>query len=56
MYHFNVLNEDRHFGYFYEPKESTWKDLNQKQMEYDTTLKECAQTVDFPIVTVPYLG
>ena len=56
MYHFNILNQDRHFGYYYEPKEKTWKDLDQTQMEYNTTLTEDTQTVDFPIVTVPYLG
>ena len=56
MYHFNILNEDRHFGYYYEPREKTWKGLEQKQMEYNTTLTEDTQTVVFPIVTVPYLG
>ena len=51
MYHFNILNDDQHFGYFYDNKENTWKDLDRKQMKYNTTNK---YTVDFPIVTVPY--
>ena len=51
MYHFNILNDDQHFGYFYDNKENTWKDLDRKQIKYNTTNK---YTVDFPIVTVPY--
>ena len=51
MYHFNILNDDQHFGYFYDNKENTWKDLDRKQMKYNTTN---TYTVDFPIVTVPY--
>ena len=54
MYHFNILNDDQHFGYYYNSKEKTWKDLNQKQMKYNTTLNEYIDTVSVPIVTVPY--
>ena len=54
MYHFNILNDDQHFGYYYDSKEKTWKDLDQKQIKYNTTSKEDIYTVDFPIVTVPY--
>ena len=54
MYHFNILNDDQHFGYYYDSKEKTWKDLDQKQMKYNTTLNEDTDTVNVPIVTVPY--
>ena len=54
MYHINILNDDQHFGYYYDSKEKTWKDLEQKQIKYKTTSKEDIYTVDFPIVTVPY--
>ena len=51
MYHFNILNGDQHFGYYYDNKENTWKDLDKKQMKYNGTLDE--DRLD-PIVTVPY--
>ena len=51
MYHFNILNGDQHFGYYYDSKENTWKDLDKKQMKYNGTLDE--DRLD-PIVTVPY--
>ena len=51
MYHFNILNGDQHFGYYYDSKENTWKDLDKKQLKYNGTLNE--DRLD-PIVTVPY--
>ena len=57
MYHFNILNDDQHFGYYYDNKGKTWKDLDKKQMKYNGTLSEDTDVVINidPLVTVPYL-
>ena len=57
MYHFNILNDDQHFGYYYDSKGNTWKDLDKKQMKYNGTLSEDTDVVINidPLITVPYL-
>ena len=55
MYHFNILNDDQHFGYYYDNKGKTWKDLDKKQMKYNSTYNiEDTNVRPDPIVTVPY--
>ena len=55
MYHFNILNDDQHFGYYYDNKGKTWKNLDKKQMKYNSTYNiEDTNVRPDPIVTVPY--
>ena len=54
LYHFNVLNDEGHLGYFYDDLRKEWRDLQLPGIKYKAGTPYHQPT--YPVVIVPYFG